>query len=140
MNLPPVETLAQLGKTMREIDPSALQHDDEEGPVRWFLGDSGTELFAWGGSDSAPAKHLQLIVARMQVEWTERTGLTAAPFRQAGTSMGGRYDTYLLGRDRALDRQLIEGARALLDSANIPAPLVAPMRSALEQALLQLMD
>jgi hypothetical protein len=119
---------------LREIDPGTLQADPEEGAVRWFLGERGTELFVWTREPPEPF-HVQLVFARLQLEWTHEQGLVSRHFRSGGSTAGGRYDAYLLTPDEALDLEVCAGARTLLLAAPVPEPLRAPVLRALERAL-----
>lgn len=134
MSLPPPEQLRRLGAGLREIDPGSLQSDPEEGAVRWFLGERGTELFAWTREGPEP-DHVQLVFARLQLEWTREGGLVTRHFRAGGSTAGGRYDAYLLTPDEALDREVCAGAHALLSASTVPDSLRAPVLRALERAL-----
>lgn len=128
------EQLRRLGEGLREIDPGALQADPEEGAVRWFLGERGTELFAWTRVGPEP-EHVQLIFARLQLEWTRAEGLVTRHFRAGGSTAGGRYDAYLLTPDQALDREVCAGAHVLLSASAVPKSVAAPVLRALERAL-----
>src|SRR5215207_2151140 len=95
MSRPSDELLRRLGRSLREIDPTSLQQEQGEDPVRWFLGDGGTELFAWG-APGAPPRHLQLVFCRVSLEWTREEGLRTGSFDAGAAVSGGRYDPYLL--------------------------------------------
>ena len=131
---PSDDQLRNMGGTLREIDPSTLQSDPEEGAVRWFLGDNGTEIFAWThGAD--PPHHIQLVFSRVSVEWNRKTGLMTGTFTAGSSTSGGRYDPYLLTLGRQVDPDVCRAALRLLSSASIDASVVKPLSQALEEAV-----
>lgn len=134
MSTPSDDALRKLGASLREIDSSALQADEEEGAVRWFLGETGTELFAWTREGPHP-EHVQLVFARTQLEWTQAQGLATRRFRSGGSTAGGRYDAYLLGPTEGLDLELCAQALALLSASPVPEVVRAPVVQALERAI-----
>jgi hypothetical protein len=133
MNKPTPENLKAWGASLREIDPSSLVQ--EEGlKVRWYLGESSTELYCWVHPDGRP-DHLQLVFARVSVEWGEKKGLTTGTFQAGGSMAGGRYDPYLLSVGKEVDREMCEAALTLLKASTIDAGLVKPMVDGLERVL-----
>jgi|GEM_PF-2427072 len=134
MTFPAEDTLRRLGKSLREIDPGALQEDPDEGAVRWFLGETGTELFAWTRAGPHP-DHVQLVFARVQLEWTLTQGLVTRRFRSGGSTAGGRYDAYLLTPSERLDLDVCEGALTLLRASAVPEEVRGPLVQALERAV-----
>ena len=130
---PADEQLALWGGSMREIDPSSLIPDEDGARVRWYLGDNGTELFAWSHGQAAP-HHLQLVFARVSVEWSTQRGLITGTFKTGSTSSGGRYDPYLLSVGQEVDPEVCDSARKLLESCSIDGKVTAPLVSALAQA------
>jgi len=131
---PTDEQLRLLGGTLREIDPSMLQSDPDEGNVRWFLGDNGTEIFAWTHGDQPP-HHIQLVFARVSVEWNDKTGLMTGTFNTAAATSGGRYDPYLLTVGQNVDPEVCRAALALLSTAKIDAKVTSALTKALEWVL-----
>jgi len=129
---PSDDQLRSMGGTLREIDPSTLQSDPEEGAVRWFLGDNGTEIFAWTHDSEAP-HHIQLVFARVSVEWNTKTGLLTGTFNAGSSTAGGRYDPYLLTVGRQVDPEVCRAALALLSATSIDAKIVQPLTRALEE-------
>ncbi len=117
---------------MREIDPSSLAQEADGAKVRWFLGDNGTELFVWSLGTAAP-HHLQLVFARVSVEWEQGRGLMTGSFKTGSTSSGGRYDPYLLSVGAQADAEVCRSALALLEASPVPKELLAPLMSALAQ-------
>lgn len=134
MNRPTDEQLRALGKTLREIDPSALQPDEEGGRVRWFLGDAATELFAWTVGD-APPHHVQLNFARVSIEWSADDGLRTGTFQNTPATAGGRYDAYLLRVSNQIDPEVCHAALTLLEVSPLPAEVRAPIEQAIANAL-----
>ncbi len=130
---PSDEQLAAWGVSLREIDPSSLIPDEDGARVRWYLGDNGTELFAWSHGDAAP-HHLQLVFARVSVEWTTTQGLTTGTFKTGGTSSGGRYDPYLLSVGKQVDLEVCESAGKLLDNSRVDEAVIGPLVKALGAA------
>ncbi len=132
---PPSEAqLAAWGASLREIDPRNLQNDTEEGPVRWFLGEGGCELFAW--IDTAGiAHHIQLVFARVSVEWSRDAGLRTGHFHDAAATAGGRYDGYLLNTGLRVDPSVCAASLQLLTAARVGGALFGPLVQALEVAL-----
>jgi len=131
---PSDDQLAAMGGTLREIDPSTLQLDPEGGAVRWFLGDQGTEIFAWVRGGEQP-HHIQLVFARVSVEWSQKTGLLTGTFDAAASTAGGRFDPYLLTLGRQVDADVCRAALRLLSATRIDARVVRPLASALEQVV-----
>jgi hypothetical protein len=134
MTLPSEDMLRRLGASLREIDPGTLQDDPDEGAVRWFLGETGTELFAWTREGPHP-DHVQLVFARVQLEWTDSQGLLTRHFRPGGSTAGGRYDAYLLAASEGLDQEVCEGALTLLRASALPDEVRDPLLQALERAV-----
>ncbi len=130
---PSLSELAGWGASLREIDPASLSKDDDGAQVRWFMGDNGTELFAWSHPPAAP-HHLQLVFARVSVEWDQERGLVTGSFKSGSTSSGGRYDPYLLSVGARADLEVCRSALSLLRAAKVDAPLLAPLIGALERA------
>ena len=131
---PSDEQLAQWGLSLREIDPASLVPDEDGARVRWYLGDNGTELFAWSHGEDAP-HHLQLVFARVSVEWSSQRGLVTGAFRTGATSSGGRYDPYMLSVGQQIDPEVCDSARKLLERCAIEAGVTAPLVKALTTAL-----
>ena len=113
MSRPSEELLAKLGASVREINPSTLQQDPEDGDVRWFLGDNGTELFVWT-HPGKPPHHIQLVFARVSVEWSEQRGLVTGTFTAGSSTSGGRYDAYLMHVGNVADPEVCLAAVSLL--------------------------
>lgn len=133
MSRPPDEVLTRLGRSLREIDPSTLHPDPEEGPVRWFLGESGTEITAWVDEQGTP-RHIQIVFARVSLEWTER-GVVTGTFDPKGTTAGGRYDPYLLRVGAGVDEDVCRAAITLLEAASIDDAVKRPVLQALHQVV-----
>lgn len=133
MNAPSEAQLVKLGESLREIDPSTLQQDDENGPVRWFLGDAGTELFAWLDA-AGRAQHVQLVFARISVEWLEERGLTTGSFSKTPASAGGRYDAYVMEEMGSVDPLVCRAALTLMKAMRAAEELFSPFVEALRQA------
>lgn len=127
---PSKEQLQQWGTSLREIDPSSLIPDEDGARVHWYLGDNGTELFAWSHGAAVP-HHLQLVFARVSVEWTSDKGLITGTFKSGSTSSGGRYDPYLLSVGQQVDPEVCGLALALLDCARIDDAVIRPLVAAL---------
>lgn len=127
---PSDEQLERLAASLREIDPSTLQEDPDEGKVRWFQGEGGTELFAWV-RPGQPPHHVQLVFARVSVEWSQKDGLKTGTFAQGAATSGGRYDPYLLELERAADPEVCRAALHLLSASKLERELVSPLLQAL---------
>jgi hypothetical protein len=127
---PPDDQLKQLGGSLREIDPSALAPDPEGGQVRWFLGAEGTEVYVCARSCQSP-HHVQLVFSRVSVEWNDRKGLLTGTFRDAPTTAGGRYDTYILTVGQAVDPEVCSAALVLLEASTVERATIDPLISAL---------
>ena len=123
--------LASLGASLREIDPTTLMPDDEGAPVRWYLGDAGTELFAWIHGQSPP-HHVQLVFSRVSVEWSVKDGLTTGTFQTGSSTAGGRYDPYLLTVGQRVDTEVARAALTLLRASKVDPVLMEPLVKALE--------
>jgi len=136
---PSDEQLKRLGATLREIDPATLQSDPDEGKVRWFLGDNGTEIFVWA-RPSEPPHHIQLVFARVSVEWSRKVGLLTGTFNSTGATMGGRYDPYLLQLGITADPEVCRSALLLLKETTIDPHAIGPLLDALENALAKLTE
>ena len=136
---PSDEQLKRIGPTLREIDPATLQSDPDEGKVRWFLGDGGTEIFVWA-RPSEPPHHIQLVFARVSVEWSRKMGLLTGTFDPSGSTAGGRYDPYLLQLGVTADPDVCRAALLLLKEASVDLHAVGPLLDALENALAKLTE
>jgi hypothetical protein len=132
MSKPTPEMLKTWGASMREIDPKSLVQDDEGLKVRWYLGDSATELYAWTNPDGTP-DHMQLVFAHVSVEWSTKKGLRTGTFQSGSSTAGGRYDPYLLSIGKEVDLEVCESAATLLGAMPVPSELVQPMIAALEK-------
>lgn len=131
---PPSEAqLVRIGESLREIDPSTLQQDDDEGPVRWFLGDSGTEIFAWLDGEGR-AQHVQLVFARVSVDWSLSEGLKTGSFSGGSAIAGGRYDGYLMQVAQRADPDVCRAALTMMRAARGVEGFFGPFLVALEQA------
>jgi hypothetical protein len=129
MSRPTQAQLRRLGASLREIDPCTLEHKEEEGEVRWYLGEGGTELTAWLSPDGSPS-HMQLVFARTSVDWSPR-GLSTGSFDPKGATAGGRYDPYLLRMGVSADPEVCRAALVLLAGSEVPQALVTPLIEAL---------
>ena len=136
MTRPTPEILKQLGVSLREIDPSHLMQEDESGlKVRWYLGDNATELYAWTVPATGEPDHVQLVFAGVSVEWSLARGLATGAFKTGSSTMGGRYDPYLLASAGGVDRDVCEAALLVLRSSAIDARLTAALVKALGAAV-----
>ena len=133
---PTPEQLEQWGASLREIDPGSLVPDEDGAQVHWYRGDNGTEVFSWAHPGQA-AHHVQLVFARVSVEWSVELGLRTGTFRSGSSTSGGRYDPYLLSVGQQVDDEVCHFALALLRKATIDATGIGPLVSALEQAALK---
>ncbi len=97
--------------------------------MRWYLGDNATELYAWIAPDGKP-DHMQLVFSRVSVEWSHK-GLTTGTFHAGSSTIGGRYDPYLLAIGKEIDADVCDAAAMLLQSSAIDLPLIQPMLDAL---------
>ena len=129
MSRPTDEQIRRLGASLREIDPATLHRDPEEGPVRWFQGERGTEITVWLDGRGA-AHHIQLVFARASVEWSG-SGLVTGAFENRGSTAGGRYDPYLLSVGTGADPEVCQAALLLLESAEVGTEVLAPLIGAL---------
>ncbi len=127
---PSRDQLQKWGTSLREIDPSSLIPDEDGARVHWYLGENGTELFAWSHGEQPP-HHLQLVFARVSVEWTNEKGLITGTFKSGATSSGGRYDPYLLSVGQQVDPEVCDFALQLLDCARVNEATIAPLVTAL---------
>lgn len=134
MIAPNQDLLQRLGRSLREIDPSMLHPDPEEGPVRWFQGEGGTEITAWTDADGKP-HHVQLVFTRVSVEWSVARGLLTGAFDKKGSTAGGRYDPYLLQVGAGVDPDVCRAALILIEASDISADVREPLRTALIRAL-----
>lgn len=132
MSRPSQEELRRLGQSLREIDPKMLHADPTEGPVRWFLGEQGTEITAWVNAEGAP-HHMQLVFWRVSVEWTP-TSLSTGTFASKGTTAGGRYDPYLLSVSGGVDPEVCVAAQEVLGASDIDAKIRDPLLASLAKA------
>ncbi|MFZ5471792.1 MAG: hypothetical protein ACOZIN_20375 [Myxococcota bacterium] len=134
MSAPTEQQLLAWGKSLREIDPATLVPDEEGAQVRWFLGESATELFAWSHAEQPP-HHLQLVFAHVSVEWSQRAGLSTGTFSRGAATAGGRYDTYLMHSGGRVDLDVCKAALVLLSASSVERPLVEPLLRTLEQVV-----
>jgi hypothetical protein len=101
--------------------------------VRWYLGANGCEVFAWL-HPGKPAHHVQLVFARVSVEWSQREGLKTGTFQETSSTAGGRYDPYLLTHGKVIDPEVVRAALVLLKGSQIDPAVGAPLVTALERA------
>lgn len=135
MSRPTDEQLQKLGASLREIDPTALAIDEEDGAaVRWFLGENATELFAWIHAPNPP-HHIQLVFARVSAQWDSEKGLATGQFDGAPSTAGGRYDPYILNLGDQADADVCRAALVLLSANPVAFELCAPMVNALKEVL-----
>jgi hypothetical protein len=130
--------LRALGSSLREIDPSALQSDPDDGSPRWFQGDHGTELFTWARFSGVD--HVQLVFEHVSVEWSERGGLSTGRFTSTRATLGGRYDPYLMPATRGLDPELCRSALVLLEANPLAMEAAGPFVDALRRAVRGVID
>ena len=124
---PSDDALARLGRSLREIDPSTLQDDPELGPVRWWMGEGGTELFAWGPRGEPP-RHLQLVFAKVSLDWSHEDGLKTGAFQASGpATAGGRYDPYYMHLGPHADPDVCRAAAVLLQASAVDASVLSPL-------------
>lgn len=118
MSRPSDETLHKLGASLREISPETLQQDPDDGNIRWFLGDNGTELFVWSRDGEGP-HHIQLVFARVSVEWSDKRGVVTGTFQATSSTSGGRYDAYLMQVGNVADPEVCVAAVILLEASSL---------------------
>ncbi len=133
---PTPEQLELWGASLREIDPGSLVPDEDGATVHWYLGDNGTEVFAWTHAGQAP-HHVQLVFARVSVEWSVDLGLITGTFQSGSSTSGGRYDPYMLSVGQQVDAEVCRYALMLLQKATIDADSIVPLITALERAVAQ---
>jgi len=122
------------GRSLREIDPRTLAADPEDGPVRWFLGEGGCEVFVWLDAGGA-AHHAQLVLGQVTLEWSPQRGLSTSSFVGGGSMLGGRHDGYLL-RDGTRDEGgVVAAAHSFLQASPVGMDLFAPILASLGRAL-----
>lgn len=131
---PTFDQLDQWGASLREIDPESLVPDEDGAQVQWLLGDNGSEVFIWSHPGRAP-HHLQLVFARISVEWSLADGLVTGTFKSASSTAGGRHDPYLLSVGSQIDEEVCGLALRLLRRSTVATEALAPLIRALEQAL-----
>ena len=131
---PTADQLRQWGASLREIDPTSLNKDEDGASVRWWLGDNGTELFAWC-HPARPPHHLQLVFARVSVEWEDQRGLITGSFKGGSSTAGGRYDPYLLSVGAQANAEVCQSALELLKASRVDPAMLGPMVAALEKAI-----
>lgn len=108
-----------LGRSLREIDPAALQRAAESGrTLRWFQGVNDTSLFSWAAGGAVV--HQQLVFVDRVVEWQKdepvRTGRVRSEMSGAGR---GWVPAELLDFDATADEALLAQARTLIESSRI---------------------
>src|SRR5262249_19045238 len=99
----------------------------------WFLGEDGTELFAWN-APGKPPHHVQLVFARVSVEWDGQKGLATGSFPTTSAIAGGRYDAYVLTLANTIDVEVCRAALRLLQASAIERAVCGPLVAALEAA------
>ncbi len=134
MSAPGKDVLERLGASLREIDPGSLQADADGSEVHWFLGEDGTELFAWR-HPGKPTHHVQLVFARVSVEWDTQKGLATGKFPSTSAIAGGRYDAYVLTLASTVDVEVCRAALTLLARSTVDREFSGPLRAALEAAV-----
>jgi hypothetical protein len=107
-----------LGRSLREIDPGALQRTADVGKgLRWFQGVNDTNLFSWLTS-SGHVVQQQLIFLEHVVEWkageSVKTGRVRADYRP-----GGFVQSELLDFDDKPDAAVLAQAKAMIEASRI---------------------
>lgn len=109
-----------LGRSLREIDPAALQRTTEVGKgLRWFQGANETNLFSWLTS-SGHVVQQQLIFLDCVVEWKAGEAARTGRVRGETVSAGrGWVPTDLLDFDKEPDADVMAKARTMILAAEI---------------------
>jgi hypothetical protein len=109
-----------LGRSLREIDPAALQKTAADGKnLRWFQGVNETNLFSWLDA-AGEVTHQQLVFTERVVEWRAGAKARTGRVRSEGRSSGpGWVPAELLEFDEKADSALLAQARTLLESSRI---------------------
>jgi len=109
-----------LGRSLREIDPAALQRTTEVGKgLRWFQGVNDTNLFSWQTS-SGHVVQQQLVFLDCVVEWRNGEAARTGRVRGESSSAGrGWVPTELLDFDKTPDAGVLAKARTMILAAEI---------------------
>lgn len=109
-----------LGRSLREIDPQALQRTTEVGKgLRWFQGVNDTNLFSWV-TPSGEVVQQQLVFLDRVVEWKGRESVRTGRVRGEPVTAGpGWVPAELLDFDKKADIAILAQARTIVESSRI---------------------
>lgn len=108
-----------LGRSLREIDPKALQGEPgDQRTMRWFQGLNETNLFSWQDASGAVV-HQQLIFLERVIEWRGAEAPKTGRIRGDGPGLAGWVRADLLEFDAAPDTTAIGQAKILLENSGI---------------------
>lgn len=110
-----------LGRSLREIDPKALQKSMKKG-LRWFQGVNETSLFSWDDPVSGMILQQQLVFLDAVVEWKEKQPVRTGRVKQDGRGTEDEVawiQSELLEFDAKADHALLSQAQTILESSNI---------------------
>lgn len=110
-----------LGRSLREIDPSKLQMNQQKG-FRWFQGVNDTHLFTWMDAQSGVISQQQLVFLGKVVEWKSsgpiQTGAVRSDDRAASGDVGW-VKAELMDFDTKAAPETLKQAKVLVESSNI---------------------
>ncbi|MCG3203555.1 MAG: hypothetical protein KCHDKBKB_00225 [Elusimicrobia bacterium] len=110
-----------LGKSLREIDPSKLQRNQQK-DFRWFQGTNETHLYSWGNPGEDGTIQQQLVFLDWVVEWkgggSAQTG-TIRRDERSKTGDVGWVVSELLDFDAVPDPTVLKQAKILIESSTI---------------------
>jgi hypothetical protein len=111
-----LDCIADKGSRLREVRKDLLRQRPEQ-TQRWFQGPDGCDLFLWYDGHGALSQ-AQITFERRAVEWSPEEGLRTGRL-VAFNPLRPLTDQSRLEFDRRPDKETLELARVLLESARI---------------------
>jgi hypothetical protein len=110
-----------LGLSLREIDPSKLQMNQQKG-FRWFQGVNDTNLFTWVDAQSGIVTQQQLVFLGKVVEWKSTGSVQTGAVRLDDRSVSGDVGwvkAELMDFNPKADPSILQQAKVLIESSKI---------------------
>jgi hypothetical protein len=109
-----------LGRSLREIDPAALQRTTEVGKgLRWFQGLNDTNLFSWLTA-SGHVVQQQLVFLDRVIEWKGGDAVRTGRIRSESGGAGRSWvPAELLDFDREPNAEVVAQSRVMIESSQI---------------------
>ncbi|NLI79905.1 MAG: hypothetical protein GX442_26100 [Candidatus Riflebacteria bacterium] len=112
-----------LGRSLREIDATALKATDPALRLRWFQGDEGTQLFCWTDGDEGPER-MEFYFLDSLVSCEKRgRNLQTAYVRTQALGPVGPADRAAIAYHPAPSYRVLRLGRTIVEHSPLPAPI-----------------